>query len=100
MAGLPPRGANPAQGSLSLWRRDKARATLLGCFEGPLMLDRIAVPWYHKSLDFPALWEEFPPPPDFLDKIHKLSADRINALQEQRFRQQIARGWEVPFYQI
>lgn len=64
------------------------------------MLDRIAVPWYHKSLDFPALWEEFPPPPDFLDKIHKLSADRINALQEQRFRQQIARGWEVPFYQI
>jgi phenylacetate-CoA ligase len=56
------------------------------------------VPWYYNSLDFPALWAEFPPPPDFLDTVFRLSADEIHARQEKRFRQQMARGWEVPFY--
>ncbi|HXP74130.1 MAG TPA: AMP-binding protein [Stellaceae bacterium] len=64
------------------------------------MIDRVDVPWYHKSLDFPKLWEEFPPPPDFLDTVYTMSADEIRAVQDRRFRQQIARGWEVPFYQI
>jgi len=64
------------------------------------MIDRVDVPWYHKALDFPALWEEFPPPPDFLDRVHQLPAERILALQEHRFRQQIARAWEVPFYRL
>lgn len=64
------------------------------------MYDRVEVPWYHRSLDFPKLWEEYPPPPDFLDKIYRMSRDEIRARQEARFRQQIARGWEVPFYQI
>jgi phenylacetate-CoA ligase len=57
------------------------------------------VPWYYNSLDFPKLWEEFPPPPVFLDKVWQLSADEIHRIQERRFLQQVARGWEVPFYQ-
>jgi phenylacetate-CoA ligase len=57
------------------------------------------VPWYYNSLDFPKLWEEFPPPPVFLDKVWRLSADEIRRIQERRFLQQVARGWEVPFYQ-
>jgi phenylacetate-CoA ligase len=57
------------------------------------------VPWYYNSLDFPKLWEEFPPPPDFLDKVFRQSADEIRAVQKKRFLQQMARGWEVPFYQ-
>jgi phenylacetate-CoA ligase len=64
------------------------------------MIDRVDVPWYHSSLDFPALWDEFPPPPVFLDKVHSLSADEIRALQERRFLQQVQRAWEVPFYQL
>ncbi len=63
------------------------------------MLERADVPWYYNSLDFPKLWAEFPPPPDFFDKVYKLSADEIRALQDRRFRQQIERGWQVPFYQ-
>jgi phenylacetate-CoA ligase len=63
------------------------------------MIELVDVPWYYKSLDFPALWAEFPPPPDFLDTVYRLSADEIRSIQERRFKQTIARGWEVPFYQ-
>jgi phenylacetate-CoA ligase len=63
------------------------------------MPQRVEVPWYYNSIDFEQLWEEFPPPPRFLDGVFTLSRDAIHALQEQRFLQQVARGWEVPFYQ-
>jgi phenylacetate-CoA ligase len=63
------------------------------------MIERTEVPWYYDSLDFPALWSEFPPPPNFLDTVFRLSADEIRAIQDRRFRQQVARAWEVPFYE-
>src|SRR5262249_27152645 len=57
------------------------------------------IPWYYAALDFPKLWEEFPPPPNFVDAVFRLPPERIRALQERRFLQQVARAWEVPFYQ-
>jgi phenylacetate-CoA ligase len=57
------------------------------------------VPLYYRSLDFEALWRDFPPAPDYLDTTYRLSQDEIRALQNARFRQQMRRAWEIPFYQ-
>jgi len=55
-------------------------------------------PYYWRSLDFPKLWEEFPPPPAFFDTVYRMPRERLRALQERRFLDQIARAWEVPFF--
>ena len=57
------------------------------------------VPWYWRALDFAQLSRDYPPPPDFLDSVHRASPDEIRALQEKRFLQQMERAWQVPFYQ-
>lgn len=59
---------------------------------------RNPAPWYSRSLDFEALWREFPPPPDYLDSVHRMPQDQLRALQERRFLVQMKRAWEVPFY--
>jgi len=59
-----------------------------------------AVPWYGRSLDFEALWREYPPPPDYLDRVHRMSRDELRSLQERRFLAQVERAWQVPFYQL
>lgn len=61
---------------------------------------REAVPWYARALDHEALWKEFPPPPDYLQITHRMSRDELRRIQEQRFLQQVARAWQVPFYQM
>lgn len=55
-------------------------------------------PWYARSLDFESLWREFPPPPDYVDRVHRLSRDALRDLQERRFLEQMQRAWKVPFY--
>ncbi len=60
---------------------------------------QVPIPRYWDSLDFPRLWEEFPPAPEYFDTTYKLSTDELRSLQEKRFLQQMARGWEIPFYQ-
>src|SRR5579872_2404001 len=57
------------------------------------------VPYYEAWLDFPTLWREYPPPPTYFETVYRRSPDEIRALQDRRLRQQIARAWEVPFYQ-
>ena len=59
-----------------------------------------AVPWYGRALDLEALWREFPPPPDYGARTHRLSRDELRQIQERRFLEQIARGWQVPFYRL
>jgi phenylacetate-CoA ligase len=60
---------------------------------------KTAIPRYYESLDFPALWNEFPTAPDYFESTYLLSSAEIAALQEQRLLQQVARGWQIPFYQ-
>lgn len=50
-------------------------------------------------LDFEALWREYPPAPEFIDGVYRASRDELRAIQEKRFLQQVARAWEIPFYQ-
>src|ERR1700682_392863 len=58
------------------------------------------IPWYGRSLDFEALWREFPPPPDYVEKVHRMSREALREIQEKRFLLQMKRGWEVPFYRL
>ncbi len=58
------------------------------------------VPWYARSLDMESLWREFPPPPDYVGQVHRMSRDALSALQERRFLQQVERGWQIPFYRL
>ena len=57
-----------------------------------------SVPRYYASLDFEALWREFPPAPEYFDTTYRMSRTALRELQNQRFMQQVARAWEVPFY--
>lgn len=60
--------------------------------------DSPIVPRYYASLDFDALWREFPPAPEFFDTTWRLSRDELRALQNGRFLRQMVRAWQVPFY--
>jgi phenylacetate-CoA ligase len=55
-------------------------------------------PWYGRALDLEALWREYPPPPDYMDLVHRMPRDALRELQERRFLAQMKRAWEVPFY--
>ncbi|WP_439534748.1 phenylacetate--CoA ligase family protein [Polymorphobacter sp.] len=53
---------------------------------------------YAALADVPALLNDYPLGPAFLDRFAGMSADALHQLQEQRFRHLMARGWQVPFY--
>ncbi|HVL58233.1 MAG TPA: AMP-binding protein [Burkholderiaceae bacterium] len=57
------------------------------------------VPWYWRSLDFEQLARDYPPPPVYQKTTFRMSRDELRALQERRFLQTVARGWEIPFFQ-
>ena len=57
------------------------------------------IPRYYRSLDFEALWREYPPPPDYFRTNYILSPDALRALQELRLLKQIERAWQIPFYE-
>ena len=55
--------------------------------------------WYWRSLDFEALTSDFPPPPDYFDKVFRIPRDELRKRQETRFLETVKRGWEIPFFQ-
>lgn len=59
-----------------------------------------SVPWYGRALDFEKLWREFPPPPDYVERVHRMPRDELRAVQEKRFLQAMERAWQVPFYRL
>jgi phenylacetate-CoA ligase len=56
-------------------------------------------PLWPAIADVPALMEDYPIGPAFLARYTGMSADALRALQEDRFRRLMARGWQIPFYQ-
>lgn len=56
------------------------------------------VPRYAATLDFEALWREFPPPEEYFRGPYQRSRDELRKIQDERFRRQMARAWQVPFY--
>jgi phenylacetate-CoA ligase len=59
---------------------------------------RRAPPWYSRAIDVEAVCREYPPPPDYMDHVHRMSRDELRELQEHRFLAQMKRAWQVPFY--
>lgn len=57
------------------------------------------VPWYWRALDLEKLVRDYPPPPDYFRTTYRLPRDELRALQEVRFLETVARGWEIPFFQ-
>lgn len=58
----------------------------------------LKAPYYYRSLDFEELWRNYPPADEYMEQVHRLSRDELRARQDLRFRKQMARAWEVPFY--
>jgi phenylacetate-CoA ligase len=58
-----------------------------------------ALPIYHRSIDWDALYRRYPPPDVFADTRWKWSADRIRAFQNEQFLDLMKTGWQNGFYQ-
>lgn len=58
----------------------------------------LKIPRYAASLDFDALWKEFPPADEYFSGPYQRSRDEIRAIQDDRFLRQMKRAWDVPFY--
>jgi len=56
------------------------------------------LPLYRKSLDWDALDAEYPPADIWYDTVFRWPADRVRALQEERFRHTIEVGWNNPWF--
>ncbi len=59
----------------------------------------MAPPNYFDSMDYPALLTEYGRPEEFVDRVGRLSPDRLRAVQNARFLRVMAFAWKVPFYQ-
>lgn len=57
------------------------------------------IPYLWAALDYRALCEDYPPPPAFFDRVYRLPRQAMRELQEERFLRQVARAWEIPFFQ-
>ena len=57
------------------------------------------VPTYFDQVDHRALLRDYPIGPEFLATFRGMSRDELRARQEARFRQVLARAWQIPFYQ-
>lgn len=58
----------------------------------------VPIPRYAASLDFDALWREFPPADEYFRGPYQRSRDELHAIQNERFLRQMERAWQVPFY--
>src|SRR5580698_8276444 len=57
------------------------------------------IPRYYEHLNFEELWKEFPTADEYVEGVFRKSADELRNLQNDRFNKQVARAWEIPFYQ-
>ena len=57
-----------------------------------------SLPLYHRSIDWDALYRDYPVPDVFERTVYKWSADRVRALQNERFLACMERGWSNEFY--
>ena len=55
-------------------------------------------PQYWQSLNFSQLVKDYPPPPDYFNTVYVMPPEQIRELQAKRFKVQIERAWQVPFY--
>ena len=56
-------------------------------------------PTYFETCDIRQMLADYPVGDDFVARYTRMSRDELHALQDQRFRKLMQRGWEIPFYQ-
>ena len=59
---------------------------------------RSALPLYRNAIDWDWFDQEFPAPDVYAETIFKWPADRLRALQNERFLKVVKHGWNNPFY--
>jgi phenylacetate-CoA ligase len=57
-----------------------------------------ALPLYHRAIDWAAFEAAYPPPDIFAETVYQWPIDRVRALQNERFLDAVAVGWENPFF--
>src|SRR5688572_16635112 len=57
------------------------------------------LPIYRYAADWDKFYAEYPVPDVFVETVYKWPAERIRALQNERFLKTVAAGWSNPFYQ-
>jgi phenylacetate-CoA ligase len=56
------------------------------------------LPLYHCMTDWTTFYAKYPPPDVFLNTVYRWPAERVRALQNDRFMEVIEVGWQNPFY--
>ena len=56
------------------------------------------LPLYHRAIDWTAFDAAYPPPDIFAETIYRWPAERIRALQNERFLATMKIGWDNPFH--
>ena len=56
------------------------------------------LPLYHRAVDWAAFDAEYPPPDVFAETLWQWPAERLCALQNERFLKAMRAGWQNPFY--
>lgn len=61
-------------------------------------LPRTNLPLYRQAIDWDWYSRHYSPPDVFADTVYRWPAERIRALQNERFLAVVAKGWANPFY--
>src|SRR5579872_2710446 len=57
-----------------------------------------ALPIYHFATDWQAFYAKYPPPDVFVDTVYRWPADRVRAMQNERFLEVVELAWQNSFY--
>lgn len=57
-----------------------------------------ALPLYHFATDWQAFYAKYPPPDVFVDTVYRWPADRVRAMQNERFLEVVEVAWQNSFY--
>ena len=61
-------------------------------------MPQVSIPYYYKSIDWNNFVKEYPPPAEFAETVYTWDRNRINELQEERFKKAVQLAWTNPFY--
>jgi phenylacetate-CoA ligase len=61
-------------------------------------MSRTNIPYYYKSLDWESFVRDYPPPAEFSETVYLWPRDKIEKMQNERFKKAIEFAWQNPFY--
>jgi phenylacetate-CoA ligase len=58
----------------------------------------IQIPYYYKSINYDEFVKEYAPPAEFAETVYLWTRDKIEKMQNERFKKTVKRGWAHPLY--